>query len=447
MSSIARDDPPPPRYTQAGRASIAYQVIGEGPDVVLVPGFLDHLEAIWQDPGFADFSRRVASFARLTAFDKRGTGMSDRLPSGEELRLDERMDDIRAVMDAIEIKRAVLLAQADGVPLATVFAATFPDRVSGLIAYAASARMLPEAGYCTGLPPAQWEEQLDILEGRWGDPDQPAGIEVITPSRVNDSAWRSTLARIQRLTFSPPTARAYRRMVVYQDIRDVLPAVGVPTLVLHRQGDLMYPVDQGRWYAEHIAGARFVELPGEDHFTMAGTVEEIEEFVTGKRGRATPDTALATILFTDIVDSTQSAAAAGDRRWREPLDLHDAMVRRQLERFRGREIKHTGDGFLATFDGPARAIEAAWAIRDGSQALDLEIRAGLHTGVIELRGSDVSGTAVNLAARVQAAARPSEVLVSRTVADLLAGSSFTFTDRGSQELKGVPGLWQLFSVA
>jgi class 3 adenylate cyclase len=209
----------------------------------------------------------------------------------------------------------------------------------------------------------------------------------------------------------------------------------------------MYPVDQGRWYAEHIAGARFVELPGEDHFTMAGTVEEIEEFVTGQRGRATPDTALATILFTDIVDSTQSAAAAGDRRWRELLDLHDAMVRRQLERFRGREIKHTGDGFLATFDGPARAIEAAWAIRDGSQALDLEIRAGLHTGVIELRGSDVSGTAVNLAARVQAAARPSEVLVSRTVADLLAGSSFTFTDRGSQELKGVPGVWQLFSVA
>jgi class 3 adenylate cyclase len=447
MSSMARDDPPPPRYTQAGRASIAYQVIGEGPDVVLVPGFLDHLEAIWQDHGFADFSRRVASFARLTAFDKRGTGMSDRLPSGEELRLDERMDDIRAVMDAVGIKRAVLLAQADGVPLATVFAATFPGRVSGLIAYAASARMLPEAGYCTGLPPAQWEERLDILEGRWGDPDEPAGIEVITPSRVNDSAWRSTLARMQRLTFSPPTARAYQRMVVYQDIRDVLPAVDVPTLVLHRQGDLMYPVDQGRWYAEHIAGARFVELPGEDHFTMAGTVEEIEEFVTGQRGRATPDTALATILFTDIVDSTQSAAAAGDRRWRQLLDLHDAMVRRQLERFRGREIKHTGDGFLATFDGPARAIEAAWAIRDGSQALDLEIRAGLHTGVIELRGSDVSGTAVNLAARVQAAARPSEVLVSRTVADLLAGSSFTFTDRGSQELKGVPGVWQLFSVA
>jgi len=207
MSSLFRDGPPPPRYVQAGRASIAYQVIGDGPDVVLVPGFLDHLEAVWQDAGFAEFSRRLASFARLIAFDKRGTGMSDRLPSSEELRLDERMDDIRAVIDALGIERAVLLAQADGVPLATVFAATFPDRVSGLIAYAASARMLPEPGYAAGLPAEVWEEQLDLIEQRWGDPDQPAGIEVLTPSRIDDAAWRSTLARMQRLTFSPPAAR------------------------------------------------------------------------------------------------------------------------------------------------------------------------------------------------------------------------------------------------
>jgi class 3 adenylate cyclase len=252
---------------------------------------------------------------------------------------------------------------------------------------------------------------------------------------------------MQRLTFSPPAARAYMRMVLYQDIRDVLPAVQVPTLVLHRQGDLMYPVDQGRWYAQHVAGARFVEVAGESHFTMEGCVEEIEEFVTGHRGAGSPDSALATILFTDIVDSTQTAASLGDHDWRALLDRHDAMVRRQLERFRGQEIKHTGDGFLATFDGPARAIEGAWAVRDGSQALGLEIRAGLHTGVIELRGSDVSGAAVNLAARVQARAEPSEVLVSRTVADLLAGSSFTFADRGSHQLKGVPQAWQLYGVA
>ena len=329
------------------------------------------------------------------------------------------MDDIRAVMDAVGVERAVLVAQADGVPVATEFAATFPereraDRVCRVGADAAGAWLRL---WASG---RDWETQLDVL----GDPDEPAGIEVITPSRVDDLAWRSTLARMQRLSCSPPAARAYMRMVLYQDIRNVLPAVQVPTLVLHQKGDRFVPLDQGRWYAEHIAGARFVELPGEDHFTVQGCVEEIEEFVTGHRGRGSPDSVLATSLFTDIVNSTQTAASLGDHNWRALLDLHDAMVRRQLERFRGRETKHTGDGFVATFDGPARAIEAAWAIRDGSHALGIEIRAGLHTGVIELRGPDVSGTAVNLAARVEACAAPSEVLVSRTVADLLAGSSF-----------------------
>jgi len=235
-------------------------------------------------------------------------------------------------------------------------------------------------------------------------------------------------------------------MAVDLDIRDVLPAVRVPTLVVQREGDLLYPAAQARWFAEHIEGARYVEVPGTDHFSLDGCIDEFEEFVTGHRGGDTPDSALVTILFTDIVDSTQTAASLGDRGWRELLDRHDAMVRRQLERYRGREIKHTGDGFLATFDGPARAIEAARAIRDGSRALDLEIRAGLHAGMIELRGADVSGTAVNLAARVQAYAQPSEVLVSRTLADLLAGSNFTFSDRGSHELKGVPGTWQLYAV-
>lgn len=447
MASRLRDDSPPTRYVQAGRASIAYQVSGEGPDVVLVPGFLDHIEAIWQDAGFAEFFRRVASFSRLIAFDKRGSGMSDRLPGGEEVRLDERMDDIRAVMDAVGVEQAVLLAQADGVPVATVFAATFPERVSGLVAYASSARMLPDEGYAPALSAEDWEAALEGLEQRWGNPDQPAGIELITPSRVDDAVWRSTVARMQRLACSPPAARAYLRMTIHQDIREVLPAVAVPTLVLHRKGDLFYPVDQGRWFAEHIEGARFVEVAGMDHFSMEGLIDEIEEFVTGHRGAGSPDTALATVLFTDIVNSTHNAASIGDREWRVLLDRHDSMVRRQLERFRGREIKHTGDGFLATFDGPARAIEAAWALRDGSQALGLEIRAGLHTGVIELRGADISGSAVNLAARVQACAKPSEVLVSRTVADLLSGSSFIFTDRGSHQLKGVSEAWQVYAVA
>lgn len=432
---------------QAGRASIAYQVSGDGPDVVLVPGFLDHIEAIWQDAGFAEFFRRVASFARLIAFDKRGSGMSDRLPAGEEVRIDERMDDIGAVMDAVGVERAVLLAHADGVHVATVFAATFPDRVSGLITYASSARMLPDAGYPPALSAEAWEAALEDLEQRWGDPDQPAGIELFTPSRIDDAEWRSTLARMQRLTCSPPAARAYLRMTLHQDIRDVLPAVAVPTLVLHRRNELIYPLDHGRWFADHIEGARFVEVAGIDHFSMEGLLDEIEEFVTGHRGSGSPDTVLATVLFTDIVNSTHTASSVGDREWRVLLDRHDSMVRRQLERFRGREIKHTGDGFLATFEGPARAIEAAWALRDGSQALGLEIRAGLHTGVVELRGADISGTAVNLAARVQACAEPAEVLVSRTVADLLAGSSFRFTDRGSHQLKGVPGDWQVYAVA
>ena len=446
MTAKDHEDVPLARYTRAGEVNIAYQVIGDGPDVVFVSGILNNIEATWQDPGFAGNYRRIASFARLISFDKRGTGMSDRLPAGHELRLDDRMDDIRAVMDAVGCERAVLLAQADGVPAATVFASTFPERVSGLIAYAASARMLPDEGYVATVPAEVWEPALDAFEARWGNPDEPAAIELITPSRVNDARWRSVLARMQRITMSPTAAREFMRMVVDLDIRDVLPAVRVPTLVVQREGDLLYPAAQARWFAEHIEGARYVEVPGTDHFSLDGCIDEFEEFVTGHRGGDTPDSALVTILFTDIVDSTQTAASLGDRGWRELLDRHDAMVRRQLERYRGREIKHTGDGFLATFDGPARAIEAARAIRDGSRALDLEIRAGLHAGMIELRGADISGTAVNLAARVQAYAQPSEVLVSRTLADLLAGSNFTFSDRGSHELKGVPGTWQLYAV-
>jgi class 3 adenylate cyclase/pimeloyl-ACP methyl ester carboxylesterase len=447
MAGRDSDDLPPARYTQAGDVSIAYQVIGDGPPVVLVSGVLNNIEAIWHDPGFAANYWRIASFARLISFDKRGTGMSDRLPPGQELRLDERMDDIGAVMDAAGVERAVLLAQADGVPTATLFASSFPERVSGLIAYGASARLLPDKDYVTALPADAWEHALDNMQARWGDPDNPAVIEVITPSRVDNARWRSVLARMQRITLSPTAAREHMRMVVNLDIRDVLPAVRVPTLVIQRVGDRLYPAAQARWFAEHIAGARYVEVPGTDHFTFDGCVDEFEEFVTGHRGGDAPDSALVTILFTDIADSTQTTASMGDRGWSELLDRHDAMVRRQLDRYRGREIKHTGDGFLATFDGPARAIEAAWAIRDGARALDLQIRAGLHTGVVELRGPDIAGAAVNLAARIQARAEPQEVLVSRTLADLLAGSSFAFSDRGSHELKGVPGAWQLYAAA
>lgn len=446
MAHPVPDELPPARYANAGGVSIAYQVMGAGPDVVLVSGMLNNIEASWQDPGFADAYRQIASFARLISFDKRGTGMSDRFPSELSMGLDEHLDDIHAVMDAAGCERAVLLAQADGVPAAALFASTFPERVSGLIVYGATARALPEDGYVPALPAEMWDQVFDTFEGRWGNPDDPAGIELLTPSRVDDARWKSIVARMQRVTSSPKAAREYMRMATHLDIREVLPAIGVPTLVLQREGDLIYPAEQARWFAEHVEGARYVEIPGTDHFSFEHTIHEVEEFVTAHRGGDSPFSTLVTILFTDIVDSTRSAASLGDRGWSELLDRHDAMVRRQLERFRGQEIKHTGDGILATFDGPARAIDAARAIRDGSSALDLQIRAGLHTGVIELRGADVSGTAVNIAARVQGCARPSEVLVSRTLADLLAGTDFDFIDRGAHELKGVNGAWQLYAV-
>ena len=446
MTSSDPDELPPARYARAGEVSIAYQVMGAGPDVVLVSGMLNNIEASWQDPGFDDAYRRIASFARLISFDKRGTGMSDRPPAGPSVNLNDHMDDVRAVMDAAGSEHAVLLGQADGVPAATVFASTFPERVSGLVVYGASARMLPDDGYACGVPAEVWGPVLETFETRWGNPDEPAAIELITPSRVDDALWKSIVARMQRVTLSPRAAREYMREVMTLDIRDVLPAVSVPTLVVQRAGDLLYPAAQARWFAEHVDGARYIEIPGRDHFSIEGTVDELEEFVTGHRGRGEPTSALVTILFTDIVDSTGTAAAVGDRPWRALLDRHDAMVRRQLGRYGGQEVKHTGDGFLATFDGPLRAIEAAREIRDGSRALDVEIRAGLHTGVVELRGADISGTAVNIAARVQGCADPSEVLVSRTLADLLTGSNIDFRDRGSHELKGVTGAWQLYAI-
>ena len=358
------DELPPARYAQAGEVSIAYQVMGAGPDVVLVSGMLNNIEASWQDPGFADAYRRIASFARLISFDKRGTGMSDRPAAGPSVNLNDHMDDVRAVMDAAGSERAVLLGQADGVPAATVFAATFPERVSGLVVYGASARMLPDDGYTVGVPAEMWEPVLETFEARWGNPDEPAAIELITPSRVADALWKSIVARMQRVTVSPRAARAYMREVMRLDIRDVLPAVSVPTLVLQRAGDLLYPAAQARWFADHVDGARYVEIPGGDHFSIEGTVDELEEFTTGHRGRGDAASALVTILFTDIVDSTSTAAAVGDRTWRALLDRHDAMVRRQLGRYGGQEIKHTGDGFLATFDGPLRGIDAARAIRE-----------------------------------------------------------------------------------
>ena len=441
------DEVPEIGYVDVGGGTIAFQVFGSGPDLVVVPGLLGHLEAIWEIPEFARLNRSLARDWRVVIFDKRGTGMSDRLPRGQEFRLEERMEDIAAVMDAAGVESAVLSAQADGVPSATLFAATYPERVASLLVYAASARMLPAADYPYGVRWEIWERHLSELERRWGDTHNPAAVEVVSPSRAHDSTWRHTLARLQRLSCTPKAACEYLKAVVKLDIRDVLPAIQAPTLVAHAAGDLLYSVEQARWFAEHVAGAQFVIQEQTDHLAAGTFRAETLEFLTGHRPPSPEESALATILFTDIVDSTRQASQMGDAKWRALIDHHDQMIRRQLKRYGGREIKSTGDGFLATFDGPAAAIEAASAMLDGARMLGIELRAGLHAGVVELRGNDIGGLAVNVAARVQSCATPSEILVSRTIADLLTGSGFTFADRGSHTLKGVPGDWQLYAVS
>lgn len=446
------EDVPVTAYATAGGLNIAYQVIGSGPvDLVYAPGLVNHIESTWDDPALARHCRRLASFSRLMLFDKRGSGLSDRVPAWDKPTLEQRMDDISAVMDAAGSERAAIFATADGTPVAMLFAATYPDRVSALVLCASSARMLEASDYSIGLPAKSAEEALLPMKERWGNASAPMALEILAPSLSGEVRWRNVLARMQRLAATPTAADAYWRMNIQIDVRSVLSAITVPTLVLHTAGDLLYPIAQGRFVAEGIQGARMVELAGTDHLYWSENGErvadEIEEFLSGARSSQSNDRVLATVLFTDIVDSTATAATIGDRRWHDLLDSHDRMVCRQLSRFRGREIKRTGDGFVATFDGPARAIECASAIRDGAHGLDLEVRAGLHTGEIEFDGDDIGGIAVNVSARIQAKAEPSEVLVSRTVKDLVAGSLFHFENRGSHTLKGVPDTWELFAVS
>ncbi len=446
------DDEPVTAYATAGGLNVAYQVIGGGPvDLVYAPGLLNHIESTWDEPALARHCRRLASFSRLMLFDKRGSGMSDRVPAWDKPTLEQRMDDISAVMEAAGSERAAIFATADGTPVAMLFAATHPERVTALVLCASSARMLEAADYSIGLPAWSVEEALQPMKKRWGDASAPMALEILAPSLSGEARWRNALARMQRLAATPTAADAYWRMNIQIDVRSVLSAIKVPTLVLHTIGDLLYPIAQGRFVAEGIQWSRMVELAGTDHLYWSENgdrvADEIEEFLSGARSSQSNDRVLATVLFTDIVDSTATAAALGDRRWHDLLDSHDHMVRRQLNRFRGREIKRTGDGFVATYDGPARAIECACAIRDGGRGLDLELRVGLHTGEIEFDGDDIGGIAVNVAARIQAKAEPSEVLVSRTVKDLVAGSRFHFENRGSHILKGVPDTWELFAVS
>jgi class 3 adenylate cyclase len=438
-------------YTRSGSGSIAYQVIGEGPvDLVCVPGLLNHIESAWDEPSFARHYRRLASFCRLVLLDRRGAGLSDRLASVAAPTIEERAEDIAAVVAAVGCEHPALFATADGAPVGLFFAATYPETVRALVLWAPTARYVSAPDYPEGFPPERFSGMEAAFDERWGDDRHPLAARGNAPSLFGDVRWHQSLARMQRRTATPTAAAALWAIHVRSDVRDVLPAIQAPTLVLHATGDQVFPVDQGRYVADHIANARFVELNGSDHLYWAQlgdeVAEEIEEFLTGVRGVHNVDTALATVVFTDLVRSTERAAELGDRRWRDLLDSHDTVTRRHVGRFLGRAVNTTGDGFIAEFDAPGRAISCALAIRDDLEAMGLAIRVGIHTGEVERRADDVGGIAAHIAARVQATAEPGEVLVSRTVHDLLAGSVFKWTDRGLHHLKGLSEDWQLYRV-
>jgi pimeloyl-ACP methyl ester carboxylesterase len=439
--------PPRTRYALSGDAHIAYQAFGEGDlDLVFVPGFVSNIEHYWEMPRVPDLLERLASFARVVLFDKRGTGLSDPVPGPPPL--EQRMDDMQAVMDAAGVERAALFGISEGGPASVLFAATYPERTSALVLYGSTPRFRTDSDISWGATDEQIELVLAEVSSRWGE---GALLQAFAPGAASDPQMDEVWGRFQRAGASPAMARAVMAALFEIDVRDVLPTIRVPTLVLHRTGDLIAPVEGARLMAEKIPDARLVEFEGTDHVPFTGDFEpvldEMEEFLTGTRQARPLDRVLATVMFTDIVDSTQRAAATGDRRWRELIGRHDELTRRQLDRFRGREVKTLGDGFLATFDGPARAIECACAIRDGVGPLGLEVRAGLHTGECELDGEDVRGMAVNIGARVGALAGANEVLVSSTVKDLVVGAELRFAERGEHELKGVPGRWRLYAAA
>ena len=440
---------PETRYARLGSLHLAYQVVGEGPpDILLLDQWFGNLDSQWDVPPLAALRERLATFGRLIMFDKRGTGLSDPIPTSTLPTLEEFMADIPAVLDTVGSDRAALIANIGGGILAMPFAAAHPDRVSSLILVDCFARFLEAPDFPIGQPIEQLAPNLEIAEGETG---RGVMIDMFAPSFAGDERIRRAWARYERSAATPGSTKAIVQLIYESDVRDVLPAIRVPTLVIHRAAAKGFAVEHGRYLGEHIPGAKYVELPGADNLIWAGDqdaiVAEIQDFVTGVRPVLDPRRVLAAVLFTDIVGSTKLAAELGDERWQRLLADHNQIVRRQLERFGGAEVKVTGDGFLATFDGPARAVRCAIAIRDEVKDLDLEIRAGLHVGEIEVLPGDVAGLAVHIAARVAALAEANEILVSSTVKDLVVGSGLDFKDRGPRDLKGVPGSWQLYAVS
>jgi class 3 adenylate cyclase len=435
-------------YARSGALHIAYQVVGNGPlDLVYVPGWVSHVEQAWEEPTLARFLNRLASFSRLIVFDKRGTGLSDRVPNDELPGLEERMDDLRAVMDAAGSKRAAVFGFSEGGNISALFAASHPERTSALLLFGTFAKRLRTPDYPWAPTGEERRQFCEEVERDWA-----RGIDLsrYVPSKLGDEAFLRRMSAYFRNSASPGAAVTLLRMNTEIDIRSILPAIHVPALVINRTSDPSVRVEEGRWMAEQIPGARFVELPGDDHMPWVGDqdaiLDEVQEFLTGSRPEREPDRVLATVLVTDIVGSTRHAARLGDRAWCDLLARHHDIVRKELQAFRGREIDTAGDGFLATFDGPARAVGCACRIRDAVRALGIEVRAGLHTGEIELEGDKVRGIAVHTGARIASVAEPGQVLASSTVKDLVSGSGHSFSDRGLHALKDIPRPWQLFAV-
>jgi class 3 adenylate cyclase/predicted alpha/beta hydrolase len=437
---------PETRYARNGDVSLAYHVFGEGPVLVGIPPFAQNIEMAWEDSRCRRMLNAFGSFSRFVPFDKRGTGMSD--PSVEVASMDERVDDLRAVLDAADVERAVLIGESEGGPIAIVFAATFPDRTSGLVLMASTATFVPRGDdHPWGvLPEPEW---LRAFLAHWGT-SESITLERFAPSLAGDGAFRHWWSRYERHSASPAALRRLVGMIREVDVRPFLGLVRAPTLVLHRKDDQIVPLASSRYLADRIPGARLVELDGVDHFSVAGDqdswMDEVRVFVTGTRRRTDADRMLATVLFTDVVDSTGLASRLGDARWRALLDDHDTIARRVVAHHDGTLVKTTGDGILSWFDGPARAIRCAVELRNELVRVGVVCRAGLHAGEIERRGDDIAGIGVHIAARVEAKADPGEVLVSRTVKDLVVGSRIGFADRGVHRLKGVDDDWQLLAV-
>jgi class 3 adenylate cyclase/pimeloyl-ACP methyl ester carboxylesterase len=437
---------PDVQYARSGDVNIAYHVVGAGGlDLVFAAGYVSHLTHVLENPTVVDFFERLASLGRLIRFDRRGIGLSDR--PRDVATLESRMDEIRAVMDATGSRRAALIATGEACAMATLFAATYPERVAAVALWSPFARGTAAADYPIGETEAEWQRQLDEIEQGWGTrPFLEKQFAESWPELSDDERTFEWFCETLRCAASPGAALTIHRMAMEVDVRDVLPAIRVPVLILHRPTTRM----DAEFMTERISGARRVEIPGRGSIFVDGveqTLSEIELFLATATGKAEPETVLSTVLFTDIVGSTESAAELGDRRWRETLESHDAMIRRCLDLYRGRELDTAGDGFFASFDGPVRAIRCALAINDMVSELDLEVRAGLHTGVCEVRGDKIAGLAVNVGARVAAMATQGEVLVSSTVKHLVVGSGIEFEDRGTHELKGVPGEWRLYAVS